>query len=52
MKEYKINNYMLDIDEAWGDADYYHANEVTVVIYKRRPDGKPYRMLIEEKEDV
>ena len=50
MKEYKINNYMFDTDEAWGDADYYYANEVTVVIYKRRSDGKPYRMLIEEKE--
>ena len=49
-KEYKINNYMLDTDEALGDADYYYTNEVTVVIYKRRSDGKPYRMLIEEKE--
>ena len=50
MKEYKINNYMLDIDEAWGDADYYHANEVTVVVYKMRSDGKPYRMEIKYNE--
>ena len=50
MKEYQINNYLLDVDEAWGDADYYYTNEVTIVIYKRRSDGKPYRMQMEIKK--
>ena len=46
MKEYPIINYIPDVDHAWGDADYYYSHEVTVVVYKRRSDGKPYRMEI------
>ena len=50
MSDHKINNTMIDIDHAWGDADYYYCDDVTVVIYKRRSDGKPCRMTIEERE--
>ncbi len=52
MKVYLIKNYVPDIEEAWGDADYYYTNKVTVVIYKRRSDGKPYLMKIKENENV
>tara|TARA_R110002020_G_scaffold190191_1_gene389646 strand:+ start:114 stop:272 length:159 start_codon:yes stop_codon:yes gene_type:complete len=52
MKEYPIINYIPDVDHAWGDADYYYSNEVVVIVYKRRSDGKPYRMEIKEKVDV
>ena len=48
MSDHKINNTMIDIDHACGDADYYYCDDVTVVIYKRRSDGKPCRMTIEE----
>ena len=41
---------MLDVDHAWGDADYYYCDDVTVIIFKKRSDGKPYRMTIEEKD--
>ena len=52
MKEYPITNYTPDVDHAWGDADYYYSHEVVVIVYKRRSDGKPYRMEIKEKVDV
>ena len=52
MSDHKINNTMIDIDHAWGDADYYYCDDVTVVIYKRRSDGKPCRMTIEEQEKL
>ena len=50
MSDHKINNTVLDIDHAWGDADYYYSDDVTIVIYKSRPDGNPYRMTIEDHD--
>ena len=52
MSDHKINNTMFDADHAWGDADYYYCDDVTVVIYKRRSDCKPCRMTIEKKDNV
>ena len=50
MSDHKINKTVVNIDQAWGDADYYYCDDITVVIYKKRSDGKPYRMIIEERE--
>ena len=52
MSDHKINNTMLDVDHAWGDADYYYCDDVTVIIFKKMSDGKPYRMTIEKKDNV
>ncbi len=48
MSDHKINKTIVDIDHAWGDVDYYYCDDITVKIYKKRADGKPYRMIIEE----
>ena len=55
MVDYVIRKQMADVDHAWGDADFYFCEEengskVTVIVFKKRTDGSPYRISIEETE--